>query len=365
MSSSKIVGRIRLGKDPQTGQALYHWVGRFNTKRERDDAVARARIERPWLKKPTSEMTGNELADRYLAEYAERNKRSSAGTTQTRLKPFRAKFGGRVVLSITRAEAKDWARTVYPGVMGPVSAMFTWAISEEEVDGLERNPFRGMSGGVGRRTGRAGQDPPTLEEFDRLRDACDVLGDYASQMRDLMDFAALTTMRPGELFELRFADVDLRLDRINKDRRLYKGDVDTPKGGPVQIALVSPAREILLRQPTRVRDDGLVFVTQTGCQLCASTLSRYWLRVTARAGLDFDFYLATKHYGVSRLYRLGLSTRAIAAQAGWSEKSVEKMLDVYGHREQTLFSEVQALYELERDAQCDAGSPETPDLEDV
>ena len=67
----------------------------------------------------------------------------------------------------------------------------------------------------------------------------------------------------------------------------------------------------------------------------------------ARAGLDFDFYLATKHYGVSRLYRQGLSERAIAAQAGWSVESVEKMLDVYGHREHTLLSEVQALYEHE------------------
>lgn len=345
MSSSKrnVIGRIRLGKDAD-GRSIYHWVGRFDTKRERDLAVATARVERPWEKQATSQMTGNGLADRYLAEYAERNKRSSAGTTRTRLKPFRREFGDRPVLSITRAEAKDWARTVNASAMSPASAMFAWAITEEEVEGLERNPFRGMSMGFGKRTGRAEQDPPTLEEFDRLRDACGVLGDYGPQMRDLMDFAALTVMRPGELFELRFTDVDLRLDRINKDRRIYKGDVDTPKGGPVQIALVAPAREILLRQPTRIRDDGLVFVTQMGSQLCASTLSRYWLRVTARAGLDFDFYLATKHYGVSRLYRLGLSERAIAAQAGWSVKSVEKMLDVYGHREQTLFSEVQALY---------------------
>lgn len=360
MSSSKPktwTGRVYYGVD-SAGKQLYWWVGRFATKRERDAAVARARLEQPWQKQATSEMTGNDLVDRYLAEYAERNKRSSAGTTKTRLKVFRKDFGDRSVLSITRAEAKDWARTVYPGILGPVSAMFAWAIKEEEVDGLERNPFRGMSMGFGRRTGRAGQDPPTLEEFDQLRDACGVLGEYAPQMRDLMDFAALTIMRPGELFELRFTDVDLRLDRINKDRRIYKGDVDTPKGGPVQIALVAPAREILLRQPTRIREDGLVFVTQTGSQLCASTLSRYWLRVTARANLDFDFYLATKHYGVSRLYRLGLSERAIAAQAGWSVKSVEKMLDVYGHREQTLFSEVQALYDLERTAAEFEAEPE-------
>jgi hypothetical protein len=45
----------------------------------------------------------------------------------------------------------------------------------------------------------------------------------------------------------------------------------------------------------------------------------YWSLVTARAGLDFDLYHATKHYGVWFMWtKLGMSNRAIAAQAGWS-----------------------------------------------
>jgi integrase len=301
---------------------------------------------KPWEDMPTSQMTGNQLADRYLDEYAERYKHSSATTNRYRLEQFRRKFGNRVVVSITRAEAKDWARTVYPGIMGPVSAMFTWAIGEEEVDGLERNPFRGLSQGFGRRTGRADQNPPTLEELGQLRDACEVLGpEHGSRVRDLLDFAALTLLRPGELYELRYPDVDLAHNRIRVSRRIYKGYVDVPKNGaPKTIALVPPAREILLRQPTRSREDGLVFVSQTGRQLSSTTFSRYWQRVTARAGLHCDFYLASKHYGVSRLYRLGLSERAIASQAGWSVRSVEGMLDVYGHRINTALDEVQALY---------------------
>lgn len=344
------VGRVSLGRDAG-GKQITYWVGRFDTKRERDDAVALARIERPWelALRPASEMTGDELADRYLAEYAERNKDSSHGTTTQRLKAFRKEFGGRPVRSIGRAEAKEWARTVDPSSMAPVSAMLAWAITEEEVDGLQRNPFRGLSSGFARRTGRAEQDLPTLKELERLRASCGVLGDdLGPRLRDMLDFAALTLMRPGELYELRYPDVDLARNRICVSRRLYRGLIDVPKNGePKTIALVPPAREILLRQPTRTRDDGLVFVTQTGSRLCAQTLSRYWQRVSAAAGLGFDFYLATKHYGVSRLYRHGLSERAIAAQAGWSVRSVEKMLDVYGHRQHTLLSEVEALYERE------------------
>jgi hypothetical protein len=80
---------------------------------------------------------------------------------------------------------------------------------------------------------------------------------------------------------------------------------------------VPPARDILLRQPTRARDDGLVFVTKTGKRLSASGFSGYWTQVKAAAGLDFDFYHATKHYGVHQLYLLGLSgARSPRRQAG-------------------------------------------------
>ena len=86
-----------------------------------------------------------------------------------------------------------------------------------------------------------------------------------------------------------------------------------------------------------------MFTSKTGKQLRAGTLSGYWAQVRARAGLEHDFYLATKHYGVHYLWtELGLSPRAIAAQAGWSIRTVDKMLAVYGH------GEIGALEEVER-----------------
>lgn len=88
-----------------------------------------------------------------------------------------------------------------------------------------------------------------------------------------------------------------------------------------------------------------MFVSKTGRRLTQSTLNDYWGRVQARAGLEFDWYLATKHYAVHELYSLGLSVRAIAAQVGWSEKAVEKLLDTYGHRANVALAEVARLYE--------------------
>ena len=80
---------------------------------------------------------------------------------------------------------------------------------------------------------------------------------------------------------------------------------------------------------------------------------------SARAGLDFDLYLATKHYGVHLLYRLGLSQRAIAAQMGWSERSVEALLRTYGHIDLVALAEVDALYAERSDAPVTHEAPET------
>ena len=239
-----------------------------------------------------------------------------------------------------------------PSAIPPVVTLFNRAIDEELID---RNPFRSLS----RRTkGRADDDPPTADEFDALLDACDALGDYAPQERALMTVAAYTGMRPSELFALEWSDIDFKANRITVERRLYKGTLDLPKSNrPKRIALPPPARDALLRQPTR--HGKLVFRSKRGERLSAPTHSGYWGRVCARARLDFDFYLATKHYGVHLLYRLGLSKRAIAAQMGWSEQAVEKLLRIYGHAELVALSEVDALYEPDlSDALSDAEAAE-------
>jgi integrase len=337
---------VYLGRDHNDKQQ-FHRVGDFATKRERDAAVAQAKTEKPWLATPAHGMTCDEWAQRYLGRYEREHKRTSHQTATQALKQFRATFADRPIGSVDFVEAEDWVKTIPPSYVSQIVALFTYVKNRRVISD---NPFAGLGGGS-RGNGRADENPPTLDELERLRDSCAALGGYGQQMRDLMDFAALTLMRPGEPYEYRWPDNDLAHNRILVARRVYRGDVDLPKNNaPKTIALVPPARDILLRQPTRARDDGLVFVSKTGKRLSASGFSGYWAQVKAAAGLDFDFYHATKHYGVHQLYLLGLSRRAIAAQAGWSEKSVDKMLRIYGHTELVALTEVDALYARLRDA---------------
>ncbi len=162
-------------------------------------------------------------------------------------------------------------------------------------------------------------------------------------MRALITFAAYSGMRPGELFALEWADIDFKAMRVDVRRRLYRGRIDLPKSNKARrIALTPPARDALVGQHMR-ETGGLVFLSKRGVRLSQPTLSGYWGKVLARAKLDFDFYLATKHYAVHYLHAtLGLPPRVIAEQMGWTLGGVLKLLAVYGH------GDVGALEEIDR-----------------
>lgn len=344
MSKKRWSGRIYLGRD-ENGRQQFEWVGRYPTRRERDDAVAarRTQLRLTGPKLPTCD----EYVDRYLAEYQRRHKDSSHATQSERLKRFRKDFAGRSLGEIDRTEAKDWVNgdgrwaKQGPAPVFCVSAivtLFNHAIDDDDLP-IAKNPFRKLSH---RSRGRADQPPPTRDEFDHLLASCSALKLYAPMMRALTRFAAFSLMRPGELYELEWADIDFETMRITKARRVYRGNVAEPKTGPKLIALTPPARDAIIGLP---RTSRLVFTSKTGKRLSQSLMSGYWGTVLAAAGLDFDFYHATKHYGVHYMWaKLGMSRRAIAAQAGWSLTTVDKMLAVYGHAEVGALDEVDAAF---------------------
>ena len=91
--------------------------------------------------------------------------------------------------------------------------------------------------------------------------------------------------------------------------------------------------------------EGPVFLSKAGGRLCAPLLSSYWREVQASAGLRFDFYLATKHKCVHYFkVKLNLPNHVIAAQMGWSESAVEKMVAVYTHTEVGALETIDAAF---------------------
>jgi integrase len=352
------IGRIPIGTevDPETGKRKqkFHWVGRFATRRERDRAVEQARAALARGGDPQLP-TCDEYVDRFLTEYARtpgRNnevpKASTVEIQRERLKRFREDFAGRS-LDLSRAEIKAWMNgegewadhdPVPNGYMPAVTALFNFAIDEDDLP-LERNPARKLAK---RTKGRAELPPPTPDEFAALLEATSTLDDYAPTIRALLEFAAFTLMRPSELYELRWGDIDFKRNRISKARRVFRGAVDAPKTGEREIALTPPARAAI-QNLARSADDDLVFHSVTGKRLSSSGMSGTWARVQAAAGLKFDWYHATKHYGVWHMWtQLGMEPRVIAAQAGWKVSTVDAMLETYGHGEVGALDEVDAAF---------------------
>jgi len=325
-------GRTSYGVRINRGAGREQWVGSFPTEKQAKIAEAEALANGLVI---TNAITCADWAARFLARYQRERKDSSYDTARAGLKRFLAEFGDRPLDSITRLEAIDWAERVPRSRIPVVVTLMNAALDAELVD---RNPFRGLQRAT---RGRSDAAPPTVEELDRIVQACAVHGSYAPQMRALVLFAAYTGMRPGELFALEHDDVDRRAMRIDVRRRLYRGRVDLPKSNkPRRIALTPPALEALELLPRRA---GLVFTGKQGKRLSQPTLSGYWGKVLARAGLDFDFYLATKHWAVHHLHvDHGLPPRVIAEQMGWELAGTLKLLRVYGH------GDVGALEEIDR-----------------
>jgi integrase len=304
---------------------------------ERIELVERADSEIP---------TCDEYVDHYLAEYGRRYRSSSLNTQTGRLRRFREDFKGRS-LDISRAELKQWIEGWGPwsgrepvpkSQIAAIISLYNYAIDEDDLP-LARSPARKLTW---RYKGRAHQPPPSPEEFQALVEACSVLGNYGKTMRALLLFATYTLMRPGELFALEWTDIDFEGMRIRKARRVYRGTVEAPKTGPRVIALTPPARDAIKKLP---RNSKLVFTSKTGKRLGPRAIYEYWNIVLAVAGLKYHFYHATKHFGVHYMWtELGLSPRAIAAQAGWKLENAYSMLAIYGHGEVGALREVDASF---------------------
>ena len=123
---------------------------------------------------------------------------------------------------------------------------------------------------------------------------------------DAVEFAALTTMRRGEITRIRWEDVDeakrLVLVRDRKDPR-------SKKGNDMWVPLLGPAWDLLQAQP---RDDvhGRIF------PLHPQTLSKYFKEARTALGIDNLRLHDMRHEGTSQLFEAGFQVPEVAMVTG-------------------------------------------------
>ncbi len=123
-------------------------------------------------------------------------------------------------------------------------------------------------------------------------------------MRDIIDFAIASTRRLGEIFRLRWDDIDRHaMTIIVRNMKSPKGS----KGNHVTVKLTREALAIIERQP------------KTGdCIFPYNPVSAQgnFTRACQRLGIDDLHFHDLRHEGVSRLFEAGYQIHEVAQFSG-------------------------------------------------
>jgi integrase len=190
--------------DPSTKSK--RWVGTYPTSREAKDAEGDARKK---VRRQHGRVAADEFAKTRIDRYPRRRESTNIGHRE-RVSKFATDFAGRQLDSITRLEARAWALANRSRVES-VRAMF----SDAARDGLAAdNPFSNLR--LREPDGRKHLVVPTDEELGELAQAAAKLqGEWGRLvLAPFVLLAAHTGLLPGELYALRWEDINLTANTV-------------------------------------------------------------------------------------------------------------------------------------------------------
>ena len=212
-----------------------HWVpgGPWATKSAAREAERRYR-ERLEAAEPRRRARG-------LPSAGWKSGRARATSTQRQyrdaMKRFAEHFGPTPLGEVERLSARTWALGVPRNISRIARTMYEDA---RNVGLVEHNPFSNLRLPTAERTEQ--MRPPTLDEYREILNACTVLGGYGGEFRAMVQFAAWTGVRAGELQALRWEDIGAGTIWIRRARK-RDGTEKKPKNGcEREIAFLPPAR---------------------------------------------------------------------------------------------------------------------------
>lgn len=298
--------------DRKTGKKV--WLKPCDTKTEARDLEAATLLE---LKqsKVREEATCDGFARTWVERFP-RPKRSTNEHNAERIKRFIEDFQGRPLNKVTRAEARDWALEHRSNVP-VVRAMFNDARSDELVDS---NPFENLR--LQQSRGRKDLIVPTDDEVTRLIEAArEVHGLYGRDVyANLIQFAAYTGLRQGELFGLWHDDLDLNAGvvRVSRQWNIKIREYTTPKSGKGRtVHLSRQAREAYERVPKSDRRE--VFLTPNGKLFAGGSVTYWWHPVRAAAGMAHQDFHSLRHYYGTWLARNNVPPVALKEMMGHAD----------------------------------------------
>jgi integrase len=320
--------------DPRQGKSV--WVGTYATRAEAKVAEAEAinALER-------TRVRGAVTCDGFAETWTERFPRPRESTNThnaERVKPFARDFKGRRLNSLTRSEARDWALE-HPGNVPAVRAMLNDAVRD---DLLDANPFEDLR--LKRSRGRRDLVVPTVDEVAGLVEAARTThGVYGERVyANLIQFAAYSGLRLGEVFGLRREDVDTKARSILVERQWL---VKQQRFGPTKsglarrVFLTDEALDAFERVPASHSLPEL-FLTPRGKRFSGGSVTYWWHPVRAAAGMpEFPFH-GLRHFFGTYLANMNVGPIQIAKMMGHQDGG-KLAMELYIHvTEQDAMAEV-------------------------
>lgn len=322
------------------------YAGTFDTAEEATKAaIAKIEAER---RLPANKETIATFAARWIKDFP-RPKESTNDIYRDAAKRFAAEHGERKLHEFSVPEAMEWAQTHRSDVPS-LRAMY----GDARRCGLAvENPFSKL--GLSRGRGRRDIVAITEDELELLADlALTAHGkDFGPIFRSVIVFAAYTTMRPGEVFGLERADVDVKGEVIHVRRQFHKRRIQEPKRGPRKLPYIPPqAAQAIHALPSRVprpvcdvTGGEILFPGKEGQRITQPALSGYWkpVRAAFEATLDparraelkeagdnaLDFY-SLRHFGATHMVEMGIESWIVARMMGHDDGG-HLVETTYGH----------------------------------
>jgi type III restriction enzyme len=296
-------------------------------------------------------ITLNEYADRWLAEIASsvepRTVESYKGMLKNHIRPA---VGALALPSITRGQVKELLATKRAAglskdsvrlIRATISAIFADA---QDAEFVTTNPASKLGRGRGRKT----PDAVTAHERRQKVRAMTVeqLSKFlqvASGDRQAVLWLTLadTGMRPGEVFALRWDDVDLVGKTVHVQRAIERGSrrVKSTKTGATRYVDLTPRlAKALDTYQTDVEKKALetgrdapdlVFPSDTGTPLDSHNVAKRFRAILLRAGLPKFNPYALRHSFASHLLAMGTAITYVSAQLGHAKPTMT--LQAYAH----------------------------------
>jgi len=192
-----------------------------------------------------------------------------------------------------------------------------WAYLDESPVSKVRLPSKPIS---------AQRDMLTPDQFRQLLEKLD------EPCRSMVVVAALTGLRRGEVFGLRWRDVDLERGFLDVTQAVYEGHIGTPKTASSRrrIPLSGPAVEVFRSLRLGDPEFDLVFHSRRGTPVRpANMLNRFIHPACEEAGVPKVGWHSLRHLHATLLSDLGESLKTAQAILGHSD--LETTLAVYTH----------------------------------